>query len=546
MLLLLSPAFALDPWPTSVRVVDADSLTSVRLVAQVAWTGEDRDALAVGLCEEDPDPSTPWSPTDLEGAVAAQLGPPSGAGLAWADGLVDAEPWITGLMATQGGSLAPTVFTDDCDTLPTQSVLDGLSSATWLAALAEQAALEACVERSREVTCALDDLLSSGQTEPDEQCLGSDVVDYFGSSSGSYDLDRRRECASSCPDGLENARAAIDAIRHQRAECEAVVATQEQALADAEMAIACNALPDGADLPPECSASCVYMTDHAVTAAAQLLSDAVRIGYEGESLLGDVENGVDNCSVEQVALDCTCEDRDTHSESPTAYAGEYPSGRVLDLQVARLTAGLRTSAASLARDESAPILGLADAIDALPSEEIAWYVRTDGGDVQEASVVYGAGAAGPDLVVLSTARDVVSDLVPVADYWGTAGAAALALLDRDADGDGVPDDEDVCPGFDDLEDGDGDYLPDGCDDDDDDDGVLDTADTCPDTTLGAPVLTSGCSLDQACPCAGTWANHGAWQRCEEQGIDTLARAGRISSAEKQRLKRAAASSRCGG
>ncbi|MGB5417249.1 thrombospondin type 3 repeat-containing protein, partial [Algibacter sp.] len=49
----------------------------------------------------------------------------------------------------------------------------------------------------------------------------------------------------------------------------------------------------------------------------------------------------------------------------------------------------------------------------------------------------------------------------------------------DADGDGVPDADDVCPGFDDNIDTDSDGTPDGCDDDDDDDTILDINDNCP-------------------------------------------------------------------
>ena len=58
----------------------------------------------------------------------------------------------------------------------------------------------------------------------------------------------------------------------------------------------------------------------------------------------------------------------------------------------------------------------------------------------------------------------------------------------DSDGDGVPNDEDICPGGDDLLDADGDLVPDECDDfpndetesaDSDGDGVGDNADACP-------------------------------------------------------------------
>jgi hypothetical protein len=51
----------------------------------------------------------------------------------------------------------------------------------------------------------------------------------------------------------------------------------------------------------------------------------------------------------------------------------------------------------------------------------------------------------------------------------------------DSDGDGVPDGDDQCPGFDDTIDVDADGIPDGCDDliDSDGDGVADADDQCP-------------------------------------------------------------------
>ena len=54
---------------------------------------------------------------------------------------------------------------------------------------------------------------------------------------------------------------------------------------------------------------------------------------------------------------------------------------------------------------------------------------------------------------------------------------------EDSDEDGVCDTDDVCPGFDDTVDSDGDGIPDGCDEDEcpdsDGDGVCDTDDICP-------------------------------------------------------------------
>jgi hypothetical protein len=73
-------------------------------------------------------------------------------------------------------------------------------------------------------------------------------------------------------------------------------------------------------------------------------------------------------------------------------------------------------------------------------------------------------------------------------------AVTLTVTAADSDGDGVPDDQDICNGYDDNVDTDGDGTPDGCDDtpngeedgpvDDDDwdnDGVLNDDDNCPRT-----------------------------------------------------------------
>lgn len=78
--------------------------------------------------------------------------------------------------------------------------------------------------------------------------------------------------------------------------------------------------------------------------------------------------------------------------------------------------------------------------------------------------------------------------------------------DRDTDGDGICDSDDICPGFDDAADADGDGVPDGCDpcpadadDDSDGDGVCDSDDPCP---LDAPDDSDGdgvCDTDDVCP-----------------------------------------------
>ena len=78
----------------------------------------------------------------------------------------------------------------------------------------------------------------------------------------------------------------------------------------------------------------------------------------------------------------------------------------------------------------------------------------------------------------------VLDVAAVVDAF--QGIPYPCPLPGDADGDGVCDSDDVCPGFDDNADGDGDGTPDACDpcpadnpDDTDGDGVCDSSDPCP-------------------------------------------------------------------
>ena len=72
--------------------------------------------------------------------------------------------------------------------------------------------------------------------------------------------------------------------------------------------------------------------------------------------------------------------------------------------------------------------------------------------------------------------------------------------DADADNDGVPDADDLCPGFDDSLDSDADGIPDGCDSfiDSDGDGVSDDLDKCPgsddNVDVDADGMPDGCDL----------------------------------------------------
>src|SRR5204862_37358 len=79
----------------------------------------------------------------------------------------------------------------------------------------------------------------------------------------------------------------------------------------------------------------------------------------------------------------------------------------------------------------------------------------------------------------------------------------------DSDGDGVPDERDLCPNT-----RPGDVVDaSGCSAeqrDTDGDGVPDAFDLCPNTLPGAIVDAHGCSLAQLCPCDGPWRNHGEY------------------------------------
>jgi OOP family OmpA-OmpF porin len=71
------------------------------------------------------------------------------------------------------------------------------------------------------------------------------------------------------------------------------------------------------------------------------------------------------------------------------------------------------------------------------------------------------------------------------------GSLVCSLMNKDADGDGVHDDDDRCPGtFDGAE-----VDQNGCELDFDGDGVVDRLDQCPDTPSGARVDANGCELD---------------------------------------------------
>jgi len=117
----------------------------------------------------------------------------------------------------------------------------------------------------------------------------------------------------------------------------------------------------------------------------------------------------------------------------------------------------------------------------------------------------------------------------------------------DDDADGVIDDDDNCA-FDpnpDQTDSDGDGSGDVCDSDVDNDGVPDADDACLGTGAGQPVLSNGCSVEQECPCAAPWKNHGGYVSCVSKTTAAMLAAGEITQAQRDAIQDAAAQSSCG-
>jgi sugar lactone lactonase YvrE len=87
--------------------------------------------------------------------------------------------------------------------------------------------------------------------------------------------------------------------------------------------------------------------------------------------------------------------------------------------------------------------------------------------------------------------------------------------------------------------------------DGDGDGVPDDVDLCLDSQAGQPVNAEGCSILQLCPCSGplaggTWRNHGAFVACRAQAARDFAAQGLIGRSEINVYVREAAAATCGG
>ncbi len=81
--------------------------------------------------------------------------------------------------------------------------------------------------------------------------------------------------------------------------------------------------------------------------------------------------------------------------------------------------------------------------------------------------------------------------------------------------------------------------------DTDGDGVPDDIDLCPDTPAGAIVDAQGCSIDQIAPCSGAWDNHGQYVEAVEEAAKNFFKVGLITKKQEKTMVEQAAKSDCG-
>jgi hypothetical protein len=84
----------------------------------------------------------------------------------------------------------------------------------------------------------------------------------------------------------------------------------------------------------------------------------------------------------------------------------------------------------------------------------------------------------------------------------------------------------------------------------DGDGVPDSQDQCPGTPAGSIVDSHGCSIDQLAPCSGpasggTWKNHGQYVAAVSQAVEAFLAQGLITAAQAEAIVGQAAQSKCG-
>ena len=84
----------------------------------------------------------------------------------------------------------------------------------------------------------------------------------------------------------------------------------------------------------------------------------------------------------------------------------------------------------------------------------------------------------------------------------------------------------------------------------DGDGVADSLDLCPGTPAGAIVDANGCSIDQIAPCSGPasggrWKNHGQYVSSVAHAAEAFLSQGLISADQAETIVTQAAQSKCG-
>lgn len=110
---------------------------------------------------------------------------------------------------------------------------------------------------------------------------------------------------------------------------------------------------------------------------------------------------------------------------------------------------------------------------------------------------------------------------------------------QDSDGDGIADAQDNCPNV---------ANPDQKDSDGD--GIGDACDRCADTPANSAVTSTGCSVEQLCPCdispsGDPWETQNAYLRCVARATRTMRRQGQMTANERLDIIRRAARSACG-
>ncbi len=142
-------------------------------------------------------------------------------------------------------------------------------------------------------------------------------------------------------------------------------------------------------------------------------------------------------------------------------------------------------------------------------------------DPGEIRIVLSSGSNADKIFILVLVAQPVSDLRP------------------DADRDGIDDGSDNCPATSNATQGDSDG-----------DRIGDACDSCSDTAPGEPILHTGCSIEQVCPCTGPveggeWQSQRQYLRCVAAATRRLRKQGQVSRQESMSLLRRAMHSGCG-